>query len=130
MELAAHSQSLVLIVEDEALIRMSAIDMVEQTGRGIVEAVDADDAIRVLASREDIGFLFTDVEMPGSMDGYKLARTVHARWPDIAIVITSGRKEPGIGDVPAGGRFISKPYEAVVVAQALSEFVNPSDVAN
>ena len=122
MELPPDDHSLVLIVEDEALIRMSAVDMVEQTGRGIVEAVDADDAIRVLASRKDIGFLFTDVEMPGSMDGYKLARTVHARWPDIAIMITSGRKEPRIGDVPVGGRFIAKPYEACMVARTLSEF--------
>jgi CheY-like chemotaxis protein len=123
MELPTDSQSLVLIVEDEALIRMSAAYMVEQTGRQIVEAVDADDAIRVLASREDIGFLFTDVEMPGSMDGYKLAHAVHARWPDIAIMITSGRKEPKIGDVPDGGRFIAKPYEALMVARTLSEFV-------
>jgi CheY-like chemotaxis protein len=121
MELTANSQSLVLIVEDEELIRISAVDIVEQTGRRIVEAVDADDAIRVLASRGDIGFLFTDVEMPGSMDGYKLARTVHARWPDIAIVITSGRKEPAVGDVPNGGRFIAKPYEAFMVARTLSE---------
>jgi hypothetical protein len=56
------------------------------------------------------------------MDGYTLARAVHARWPDIAIVITSGRKEPSIGDVPVGGRFIAKPYEAIGVARMLSEF--------
>lgn len=122
MEPTASSQSLVLIVEDEALIRMSAVNMVEQTGRQIVEAVDADDAIRVLTNRNDIGFLFTDVEMPGSMNGYKLARAVHERWPDIAIMIASGRKKPGVGDVPVGGRFIAKPYEALTVARTLSEF--------
>jgi CheY-like chemotaxis protein len=122
VELQANGQSLVLIVEDEALIRMSAVHMVEQSGRQIVEAVDADDAIRVLTSRTDIGFLFTDVEMPGSMDGYKLARTVHEKWPDIAILITSGRKVPGVGDVPFGGRFITKPYEGFMVARTLSEF--------
>jgi CheY-like chemotaxis protein len=122
VELPANSQPLVLIVEDEALIRMSAVDIVEQSGRQIVEVVDADDAIRVLASRRDIGFLFTDVEMPGSMDGYKLARTVREKWPDIAILITSGRKAPGAGDIPCGGRFIAKPYEGSMVARTLSEF--------
>jgi CheY-like chemotaxis protein len=122
VELPANSPSLVLIVEDEELIRMSAVDMVEQSGRQFVEAVDADDAIRVLANQADSGFLFADVEMPGSMDGYKLARTVRERWPDIAILITSGRKMPNVGDVPLGGRFIAKPYEAKTVARTLSQF--------
>ena len=119
-----NNQSRVLIVEDEALIRMSAVDMVEQTGRHIVEAVDADDAIRVLANRGDIGFLFTDVQMPGSMDGYGLARAVHERWPNIAIMVASGRKRPSAGDLPVGGRFVAKPYEALTIAQTLSGLAN------
>src|SRR6185295_10822036 len=109
----SNSHARVLIVEDQALIRMEAVSMVEETGRQIVEASDADEAICILTSRTDINVLFTDVEMPGSMDGYALARTVHARWPDIAIVTTSGRRTPGTGDLPAGGRFMVKPYDSV-----------------
>ena len=121
VELSVNNQSLVLIVEDEALIRMSAVDMIEQTGRGIVEAVDADEAIDILTSRTDIGFLFTDVEMPGSMDGLELARAVHDRWPGIAIIVTSGRRRPRQDDLPVGGRFITKPYEALTVARTIFE---------
>jgi two-component system, response regulator PdtaR len=123
VEHSTDSQSVVLIVEDEALVRMSAVDMVGQTGCRILEAVNADEALDVLTNRTDIRVLFTDVEMPGSMDGYRLARTVRERWPGIAIVITSGRKAPGLGDLLAGGRFLAKPYEAFAVAQTLSEFV-------
>lgn len=121
VELSVNNQSLVLIVEDEALIRMSAVDMIEQTGRGIVEAVNADEAIDILTSRKDIGFLFTDVEMPGSMDGLELAQAVHDRWPGIAIVVTSGRRRPNAGDLPVGSRFIAKPYEALTVARTIFE---------
>jgi CheY-like chemotaxis protein len=111
----------VLVVEDEPLIRMSAVDMIEETGRHAIEAVDADDAMRVLRNRSDIGFLFTDVEMPGSMNGYTLAQIVHETWPGIAIVIASGRTCPNEGDIPAGGRFIAKPYGARTIARTLSE---------
>jgi len=116
------NRSRVLIVEDEELIRMCVADVIEQSGRQTVEAANADDAMRILANRDDIGFLFTDVEMPGSMNGYALARTVRRNWPDIAIMITSGRSGPAAGDLPDGGRFIAKPYDVRSIAQALSEF--------
>ena len=121
VELSANSQSLVLIVEDKALIRMSAVEMIEQTGCRIVEAVNADEAIDILTSRTDINVLFTDIEMPGSMDGLELAQAVHDRWPGIAIIVTSGRKRPSAGDLPVGSRFIAKPYEALTVARTIFE---------
>ena len=122
MEPTDNYPSRVLIVEDEPLIRMSVAGMIEDTGRETVEAANADDAIRVLTHRSDIGCLFTDVEMPGSMNGYELAHIVHERWPDIAIVITSGRTAPDADDIPAGGRFIGKPYGPRTVARTLSGF--------
>jgi two-component system, response regulator PdtaR len=84
----------VLIVEDEFLIRMDAIDMIRSGGFEVVEANDADEAIEILERRPDITVVFTDVHMPGSMDGLKLAAAVRGRWPPIKIVATSGRANP------------------------------------
>lgn len=85
----ARRQS-VLIVEDEPLLRLMAIDVVEDAGFDAVEASDADEAIRILESRTDITIVFTDIDMPGSMDGLRLAAAVRDRWPPIRIIVTSG----------------------------------------
>ena len=82
----------VLVVEDENLIRLSALDMVEEAGFEAIAASDADEAIRILESRNDIRAVFTDVHMPGSMDGLRLARVVRNRWPPVALIVTSGRR--------------------------------------
>jgi CheY-like chemotaxis protein len=81
----------VLIVEDEALVRMTAVDMIEEAGFEILEAANGDEAILLLEAWRDITVLFTDIEMPGSMDGLRLAQAVRARWPPIKIITTSGR---------------------------------------
>ena len=81
----------ILVVEDEMLLRMRAVDMVEDAGFTPVEAVNADDALAILESRSDIELLFTDIQMPGSMDGLKLAHAVHERWPLIKIILVSGQ---------------------------------------
>src|SRR5436190_230748 len=103
---------IVLIVEDERLIRSTAVDMVEEAGFEAIEASDADEAIRILESRTDIRAVFTDVNMPGSMDGLKLARVVRNRWPPVALIVTSGRSNVPEPDLPEGGRFLPKPYAA------------------
>lgn len=109
----------VLIVESEALIRMSAVHMVEDAGFVGVEACDADEAIGILESRRDIRAVLTDINMSGSMNGLKLAHAIRGRWPPIHLIVTSGLN---IGDkLPANGRFILKPYTAEHVATALSE---------
>jgi len=114
-------RSVVLVVEDEMLLRMSAVDMVEDAGYTSVEAVNADEAVAILESRSDIALLFTDIQMPGSMDGLKLAQTVHSRWSPIKIILVSGQlKLTGI-DLPLGSRFFGKPLEAeVMIAQMRS----------
>ena len=84
----------VLIVEDEMMLRMRAVDIVEDAGFRSVEAVNADEAMSILESRSDISLLFTDIQMPGSMDGLKLAHAVHNRWPDIKIILVSGQVKP------------------------------------
>jgi CheY-like chemotaxis protein len=104
--------SVVLVVDDEMLLRMRAVDMVEDAGFIPVEAVDADEAVAILESRSDVALLFTDIQMPGSMDGLKLAHAVHARWPPIKIILVSGQLQPANIDIPADSRFFGKPLEA------------------
>jgi two-component sensor histidine kinase/CheY-like chemotaxis protein len=99
----------VLVVEDEMVLRMRAADIVEDAGFTPIEAVNADEAIAILESRSDIAVLFTDIQMPGSMDGLKLAHAVHARWPDIKIVLVSGQVKPTDAERPADSRFFGKP---------------------
>jgi DNA-binding NtrC family response regulator len=103
--------SAVLIVEDEALLRLHAADMIEEAGYVAIEAKDADEAIAILISRPDIVLLFTDINMAGSMDGLKLAHLVRDRWPPIKIIIVSGKTNLQTNDMPPGGRFFPKPFE-------------------
>jgi two-component sensor histidine kinase/DNA-binding response OmpR family regulator len=99
----------VLVVEDEMVLRMRAADIVEDAGFHPIEAVNADEAISILESRSDISLLFTDIQMPGSMDGLKLAYAVHDRWPSIKIILVSGRVIPTDAEKPADSRFFGKP---------------------
>ena len=108
-----------LIVEDEFLLRIDAVEMVKAAGFEVVEAANADEAIEILESRRDITVVFTDIQMPGSMDGLKLARAVRGRWPPIKIVATSGHARVSQTDLPEGGRFLPKPYSPVDVADVL-----------
>ena len=93
----------VLVVEDEMVLRMRAVDIVEDAGFTPVEAVNADEAISILEARSDISLLLTDIQMPGSMDGLKLAHAVHDRWPAIKIILVSGQGEP-VRSGKAGGQ--------------------------
>ena len=116
----------VLVVEDEMLLRMRAVDMVEDAGFTPVEAVDADEAVAILDSRSDIALLFTDIQMPGTMDGLMLAHTVHVRWPQIKIILVSGQVKPAWIDIPADSRFFGKPLEArEMIAQMQSMIGQP-----
>jgi CheY-like chemotaxis protein len=102
----------ILVVEDEMLLRMRAVDMVEDAGYVPVEAVDADEALAILQSRSDIALLFTDIQMPGSMSGLELALAVHERWPQIKIILASGQLKLTKGDIPENSRFFGKPLDS------------------
>ena len=123
MELSALRRPVVLIVEDEFLLRMNAAEMVGDAGFNVVEAGNADDAIAILEGRPDIRIVFTDIRMPGSMDRLKLARFVRGRWPPIKIVATSGFVSLGKGDLPEGSRFLPKPYRPEQIVAALREMI-------
>ena len=107
----AMPASVVLVVEDELMLRMRAVDIVEDAGFIPIEAVNADEAIEILESREDISLLFTDIQMPGSMDGLRLAHLVHSRWPHIKIILVSGQIAVTDADKPEASRFFPKPLE-------------------
>jgi CheY-like chemotaxis protein len=114
---------LVLVVEDEFLLRISAVEMIEDAGFDVLQAADADEAIDILQVRPDIRVIFTDIHMPGSMDGLRLAHAVRGRWPPIKIIATSGRINVRISDLPEGGRFIPKPYHPREIVRTLRELV-------
>lgn len=94
------------------MIRMRAVDMVEDAGYTPVEALDADEAVAILEARSDIALMCTDIQMPGSMDGLGLAHAVRKRWPSIKIIVVSGQLTPPSSDLPPCSRFFGKPLEA------------------
>lgn len=115
-------RAVILIVEDELLIRMNAVEMMEEAFE-VIDAGNADEAIVILERRLDIAVLFTDIQMPGSMDGLKLAAAVRLRWPPIKIVATSGQAKIGVGDLPQGSRFLQKPYSPAEIMKTLREVI-------
>src|SRR5215218_9985180 len=119
----------VLIVEDEMLLRMRAVDIVEDAGFTPLEAVNADDALAILESRSDVDLLFTDIQMPGSMSGLKLAHAVHERWPSIKIILVSGQITPNAEDRPADSRFFGKPVEVQQMIAELQQMIGQGALA-
>jgi two-component sensor histidine kinase len=113
----------VLVVEDEMILRLRAVDIVEDAGFHPVEAVNADQAISILESGSDISLLFTDIQMPGSMDGLMLAHAVHDRWPSIKIILVSGQVKPSDAERPADSRFFGKPLGVKQMITELQEMV-------
>lgn len=104
-------KKVVLVVEDEPLLLMAAVDLVEEAGFEALEARNADEAIELLNARQDIRIVFTDIDMPGSMDGMKLAAMVRDRWPPVEIIIVSGHRKVTYDDLPDRSVFFSKPYD-------------------
>jgi CheY-like chemotaxis protein len=120
------TRPVVLIVEDDFLIRMNAAEMIADAGFDVVEAASADEAIAILEDRLDITIVFTDIQMPGSMDGLKLAAAIRGRWPPIKIIATSGLVDVRQDDLPEGGRFLPKPYSPEQIVRTLRELANPT----
>ena len=119
----ADQRTAVLVVEDEPLIMIDAIQALEGAGFEVVDAFDAEHALVQLDSRPDVRAIFTDVNMPGRYDGVALARLVHERRPDVQILVTSGLMKLHTDDLPSGGRFIPKPYDGDQVAQLIRDLV-------
>jgi CheY-like chemotaxis protein len=103
--------ALVLVIDDELLIRMNAVELIKQAGHRVIEATNADEAIQILESRVDIEVVFSDVTMPGSMDGLKLVHYIRNRWPPIRLILASGKGLPLGAKPPEGAVFLCKPYD-------------------
>ena len=113
----------VLVVEDEALIRMLANDILSEGGFDVLEAAHGKEALGILEDRPDLDVLFSDVDMP-ILDGFALARQVAARWPHLPILITSGKTAPVVGDLPLGARFLPKPYSSSILPREVKSLLD------
>jgi CheY-like chemotaxis protein len=112
----------VLVVEDETLIRDLVSEELSDSGFQVLQVGNASEAIAALEARQDIHLVFTDIDMPGSMDGLKLAAAVRDRWPPVHIIITSGKARPMT--IPANALFIPKPYLTRALVSAMLTFEN------
>lgn len=111
----------VLVVEDEPLIRLGLASLVEEAGYSVLEAGNADDAIAVIERHPDVAVIVTDVDMPGTMDGVKLAHFVRGRWPPIQIIVISGKVGVSAAELPTGARFFTKPWRDETLLSAVRE---------
>ena len=119
----SNSPIYVLVVEDEFLSRLHAVNLVEDAGYKAIEASNSEEAIAILEARKDIRIVFTDVDMPGTMDGLKLAHAIRTRWPPVELIVTSGHFNLSDADMPERGQFISKPYRDQDIVSAIHHFV-------
>src|SRR5581483_12398668 len=106
------AEILVLVVEDEPLLRGLAVEAIADTGIACLQAANADEALSLLADHPEIGVLFTDVNMPGTMDGVSLAWSARRMRADMFVVVTSGRGTVPAARLPANSLFLPKPYRA------------------
>lgn len=113
-------KSVILVVEDQAIIRMGAVALVMDAGYDALEAENADEAIRILESRTDIRLVFTDVDMPGTMDGMKLTHFIRKRWPPVKLLVASGMMILQESEFPEGAKFFAKPYSEQTIVEAIT----------
>jgi CheY-like chemotaxis protein len=120
-----HSDRIVIVAEDEAVIRMVTVDVLSDAGFCVLEAAHAAEALSHLQLRaNEIHGLFTDVDMPGEMNGLDLAHHVSATWPWVVLLVTSGKPAPATHRLPAGSRFLPKPYDFNHVVQHVREMID------
>ena len=119
-----NGKAVVLVVEDSTIIRMGAVDLVLSAGYEALQACYADEAIRILESRDDIDLVFTDVQMPGTMDGIKLSHYIRDRWPPVKLLVASGNAILEESSLPTGSRFFSKPYDDHAITDAMARLLS------
>jgi two-component system, response regulator PdtaR len=110
MVLSSDPAPVVLVAEDEELVRLYAADLLAAAGYKVIDVASAEAALASMADQPDIRVLFTDIQMPGKLDGIELARKVHEQWPEVLLLITSGGRQPAKAEIADHGHFIAKPY--------------------
>jgi CheY-like chemotaxis protein len=116
----ARCEGVVLVVEDHPLVRRSVLEVMIEAGFETVEASSAAEAIRILEARPDIHFVFTDAEMPGTMDGIELAHYIRNRWPPVRLIVVSGKALVDPPELPPGAKFFAKPYRETSIVEAMT----------
>ncbi len=119
------NRPVVLLVEDELLVRLTQVEVLREAEFWVVEAQDADEAFDLLKNRPDINVVLTDVNMPGSIDGFEFARLVRQGWPDVGVLVISGKVAPKPGDLPDGTHFLQKPVMPGKLVEALRQVMVP-----
>ncbi len=117
----ALPQTTILVVEDEVLIRFELIDMLEEAGFAVLDAGDADEAIVLLESRSEIRIVITDIQMPGSLDGLRLAHLIRNRWPPTHLLVMSGNLSPGASELPERASFVAKPFQGPALLRIIAD---------
>jgi CheY-like chemotaxis protein len=120
-------QPVVLLVEDEPLVRLTQVDILREAGFWVLEAADADAAFEMLRLRQDVSVVLTDVDMPGSLDGFEFARLVAQGWPEVGVMVISGKTLPDEGDLPPSAVFIAKPVYPDILVQQLNNLMTRSN---
>ena len=121
-------RGVVLVVEDHPLIRLSALDLVSSAGFDGIGVNSADEAIAILEGRGDIRLVFTDVEMPGTMDGLKLAHYIRDRWPPVQLIVASGKAILEEKQLPHGSKFFPKPYDDDSIVQEITRMMGSRSI--
>ncbi|GEO15652.1 response regulator [Microvirga aerophila] len=117
------NRPVVLLVEDEPLVRLTQVDILREAEFWVLEAQDADEAFDILKARPEINVVLTDVDMPGSIDGFEFARLVRQGWPEVAVLVISGKTSPGPGDLPQGAHFLHKPVRSATLTEVLQQII-------
>lgn len=120
-------KNVVLVVEDHPIIRIAALEFLETAGFEVIEASSADEAIRVLEARPEIHLVFTDVEMPGSIDGLKLSHYIRDLRPPVKLIVVSGRTVVEQSHMPVGAKFFPKPYSENAIIEAMRSMLSEAD---
>ncbi len=127
-DITTDRKAVILVVEDSAIIRMGAVDLVVNAGYEALEASNAEEAIRLLEARTDIVLVFTDVGMPGTMDGIKLAHYIRNRWPPVKLIVASGRSIIEQSRLPEGSQFVPKPYNDSTIVEQIRRMLSPIEM--
>jgi CheY-like chemotaxis protein len=117
------NRPVVLLVEDEPMVRLTQVDILKEAEFWVLEAQDADEAFEILKSRPEINVVLTDVDMPGSIDGFEFARLVRQGWPEVAVLVISGKTSPGPGDLPPGAHFLHKPVRSSKLTEIVQQII-------
>jgi CheY-like chemotaxis protein len=124
----ADPKTTVLVVEDELLVRMHGVGILEDAGFIVLEAENADEAVAILDRHDEVRLLFSDVDMPGTMDGLELARMVHQRWPAIRLLLTSGHHHLQNATLPDDGQFVRKPWSEAILVNKVRSVLHSAEI--